>query len=78
MNNNINNNEELLKNAAKQMGTTPDELEKALNSGDFKKAMGKLSNEQSQQITKALQNEEFAKKLLSTPQAKALIKKLIK
>ena len=74
--NNI-NNEELIKNAAKHLNTTPDELHKAIDKGKLQKTLSNLSPQQSEQLNRALSDQEYAKKILSTPQAQALMKKLM-
>lgn len=76
-NNNF-DNEKIIKNAAEQLGKSPEEIKKALENGNLKKAIGNLSESQAAQLNKALSNEEYAKKILSSPQAQALIKKLMK
>lgn len=75
---NKNNNENIMKNAAKQLGTTPEELEKAINNSGFKNTLNNLSPSQTAQINKALSDEEYMKKILSSPQAQTIMNKLLK
>ena len=75
---NTNNNENIMKNAAKQLGTTPEELQKAIDKSGFKNTINNLSPSQTAQINKALSDEEYMKKILSSPQAQAMINKLLK
>ena len=70
--------EKLISDAAKQLGKNPEDFKNTLDNGALKKMIGNLSAEQSNQLNKALSDKEYAKKLLSTPQAQALIKKLSK
>ena len=60
--------EEMINKAAKHVGKSPEQL---------KSAMEKLTPQQKEQLNKALSDEQYAKKLLSTPQAQALIKMLM-
>lgn len=76
MNINPNQLDALLKIAGKKLGTTPERLKSQLESGKFDNAMGNMSQSQSEMFKKALSDPEFAKKLLSTPQAQELYKKL--
>lgn len=75
---NTNNNENIMNNAAKQLGTTPEELQKAINSSGFKNTLNNLTPSQTAQINKALSDEEYMKKILSSPQAQTIINKLLK
>ena len=70
----MNNNqlENLLKIAANRMGTTPEELKKAAENGEINKITGK--GKEADMISKVLSDPEAAKKLLSTPQARQLLK----
>ena len=63
--------------------STPDkkwdqEMKTAAQSGDMNAVMSKLSPAQAEQLKKILSNEAETKKLLSTPQAQALLKRLSK
>ena len=65
------------------MNNTPDkkceqEMKTAAQSGDMNAVMSKLSPAQAEQLKKILSNEAETKKLLSTPQAQALLKRLSK
>ena len=71
-------NEEALNSAAKQLNTDPSKLKEALESGNFQKAVGKMSKIQQEQLNRALTDKEYAQKILSSPQAQALMKKLMK
>ncbi len=65
----------LIKRAAAQLGTTPEELEKSLKSGKLASSMG-LTQEQADSFNRALNDKDYAKKILSSPQAQELIRKL--
>lgn len=68
--------EALLKLTAQRMGSTPEALKQAAQNGDLNRVMGNMTGEQNQAMQKVLSDPEAAKKLLSTPQAQALLKLL--
>lgn len=68
--------EALLKLTAQRMGSTPEALKQAAQNGNLNQVMGNMAGEQSQAMQKVLSDPEAAKKLLSTPQAQALLKLL--
>ena len=68
--------EALLKLTAQRMGSTPEALKQAAQNGNLNQVMGNMTGEQSQAMQKVLSDPEAAKKLLSTPQAQALLKLL--
>lgn len=68
--------EALLKLTAQRMGSTPEALKQAAQNGNLNQVMGNMTGEQSQAMQKVLSDPEAAKKLLSTPQAQALLKML--
>lgn len=68
----------LLKIAGKQLGTTPDELRKQLESGSFDNAIKQLPPQQQMMLSQALTDPTLAKKILSSPQAKEIYNKLSK
>lgn len=77
--NNIDN--EALKNAIRNSGLSQsdqDALTKAGEKGDMSAFLNKLSPDQSRKLQSILSSEEATKRLLSTPQAQMLLKKLLK
>lgn len=81
--NNLNNmdlspkkKQELLKAAAAQLGTSPEMLAKQLESGKFDKALGSMPKDEANMLVKALSDKATAQKILSSPQAQAIYKKL--
>lgn len=68
---------EMLKEAEKKMGMTPDEIKKAIDGKDVSKIMKNLGKADAQKVQKVLSSKESAMKLLSTPQAQALLKKFL-
>lgn len=68
--------EALLKLTAQRMGSTPEALKQAAQNGDLSQVMGNMTGSENQAMQKVLSDPEAAKKLLSTPQAQALLKML--
>lgn len=55
----------------------PQDVEKAVQSGDLSAFLSKLSPEQSARLQSVLSDKAATERLLSTPQAKALLQRLI-
>ncbi len=66
----------LLGIASKKLGTTPEVLQKQLQDGTFEKALGNMPGNDAAKLKQALANPKTAEKILSSPQAKAIYKKL--
>lgn len=66
----------MLKMTAQRMGTTPEALKQAAESGDLSRMLGNMNQQESAAMEKVLSDPEAAKKLLSTPQAQKLLKLL--
>lgn len=67
---------QMLKNVSSKLGMTPQELEDALRSGKLDAAMKGMSQEDTSKLLNALSNPSLAQKILSTPQAQEIIRKL--
>ena len=65
--------ENILQVTAQRMGTTPEDLKTAAQNGDLSRMMGNMGAKESAAMQKVLTDPEAAKKLLSTPQAQALL-----
>ena len=65
--------ENLLQVTAQRMGTTSEDLKTAAQNGDLSRMMGNMGAKESAAMQKVLTDPEAAKKLLSTPQAQALL-----
>lgn len=68
--------EAMLRSAAQRMGTTPEALQRAVQNGDLSSMLGRLDQNQAAAMEHVLSDPEAAKKLLSTPQAQALLRLL--
>lgn len=76
----MNNNEinRLMKNAQQKTGIDMNKMKQAAESGKLDDFINKnLSSDATKQLKNVLTNKEAAEKLLSTPQAKELMKKLM-
>lgn len=69
--------ENLLQSVANQLGKGPEELKQASQKGDIENLLGNLNPSDAQKIKKILSDKNMANKILSTPQAQSLIKKLL-
>ena len=68
-------NPELLKEVEKKTGMNSEDIDKILKNGDLSGITKKIGKNETQKLEKILSDKESAKKILSTPQAQALIKK---
>lgn len=79
MSNNENspNIENLLNTVSNRLGKTPDELQKATRSGDISNILNNLNAKDAEKIQNVLSDKDAANKILSSPQAQSLIKKMM-
>lgn len=73
-NNNIN---DLMHTLSARLGTDPSKLQEAAKKGEMQDLLKKMNPKQAEQLQKVLSDEQSAKKLLDTPQAKMILKKLM-
>lgn len=66
----------LLKIAGKKLGTTPENLKSQLESGKFDNAISGMTPQQNALFKQALSDRQLAEKILSSPQAQEIYKKL--
>lgn len=71
MNNNL--EEKLAQQAAQALGTSGQQVKTAAENRDIDRLLSKLTPSQAQQVKSVLSNEDALKKLLSSPQAQALL-----
>lgn len=76
-NENSQNIENLLNTVSSRLGKTPDELQKATQSGDISNILNNLNAKDAEKIQNVLSDKEAANKILSSPQAQSLIKKMM-
>ncbi|OJU13239.1 MAG: hypothetical protein BGN88_02440 [Clostridiales bacterium 43-6] len=68
---------ELVGMASDKLGTSRDNIEKAMNSGSLDKILGNLKPGDAARLQNVLKDKAATEKLLSTPQAQQLLKKII-
>lgn len=76
MNLNQNQINYLVKNASAKLGVSEQQLRKELQAGTFDRLLGTLPKNEADKLTSALANPMTAQMILSSPQAKELMKKL--
>ena len=69
--------DEMLKKASKKLGTDPKNIKEAVSSKNINKLLENLGEKESKKINNILSDKEATSKLLSTPKAKELLKKLL-
>ncbi len=77
---NQNNNQSLdsmLEKASQKLGTDSEKLKSAASTGKISDLLKNLGTKEAQKVTNILSDKEAASKLLSTPKAKQLLKKLL-
>ena len=67
----------LINTASQRLGTTPEDLKKASQQGNVQNLLNQLDGEQAKKVQQILNDKEASQKLLNTPQAQALLKKLM-
>ncbi|MDY4813432.1 MAG: hypothetical protein SO152_06260 [Ruminococcus sp.] len=75
----INNSEinNLLNGLSERLNTTPQQLKANLEKGNLDSVVSKMSSGQAKRLQKILDNPEQSEKILNSPQAQAIIKKLM-
>lgn len=74
------NNEQmnsLIEMLSQRLNSNPQQVKEALEKGKLDKVLMNMDSQQAQKISSILSDPEQSKKILSTPQAQALIKKLM-
>lgn len=71
------NLQNLINTASQRLGTSPDKLKKASQQGNVQDLLSGLSNDQAKKVQQVLNDKEASQKLLNSPQAQALLKKLM-
>ncbi len=66
----------LLEVVSKKIGVAPEKLKSELESGKFDSAIAGMSKSDAAKFQQAVNNPKLVEKLLSTPQAQAIYKKL--
>ena len=69
--------EALIKRLSERMGTPESEIRSAVGSSSYGKLLTKLPSDKARQMEEILGDEEKAKEFLNSPQAKAIIKRIM-
>ena len=67
----------LIKQLSERMGTPENDIKNAVNTSSYGKLLSKLPSDKARQMEEILSDEDKAKAFLNTPQAKAIIKRII-
>ena len=67
----------LAKIASQKLGTSPEKLKEAASSGKLDEVVKGMTPEQASQVEKILSDKEATSKLLSSPQAQEMLKKIL-
>ena len=69
--------DQLIKKLSERMGTSEGEIRSAVEKSSYAKLLTKLPADTARQMQDILSDEQKAKEFLSSPQAKAIIKKVM-
>lgn len=69
--------DQLIKQLSERMGTPESDIKNAVNNSSYGKLLTKLPSDKARQMEEILSDEEKAKEFLNTPQAKAIIKRIM-
>ena len=67
----------LIKKLSERMGTPESEIKSAVSGSDYGKLLKRLPSDKARQMEDILSDEDKAKEFLNSPQAKAIIKRLM-
>ena len=68
---------QIIKRLSERMGTPESEIKNAVNSSNYGKLLTKLPEDKARQMEEILSDEDKAREFLNTPQAKAIIKRIM-
>lgn len=69
--------DKLIKKLSERMGTPESDIRNAVQHSNYSKLLSRMDPAQAAQIESVLSDEQAAKQFLSSPQAKAIIKRLM-
>lgn len=69
--------QDIINSLAQKLGQKPEALQDNVQNGDVGKILGRMDSKQAQKVQNILNDREQTEKILNTPQAQALIKKLM-
>lgn len=68
---------QIIKRLSERMGTPESEIKNAVNTSNYGKLLTKLPDDKARQMEEILSDEDKAREFLNTPQAKAIIKRIM-
>lgn len=68
---------EILKSLSQKLNTTPEKLKSAVEQGNLQDITKTMDSSQAEKLNKVLSDPNMTQKLMSTPQAQELMKKLM-
>ncbi|MEF2919047.1 MAG: hypothetical protein U0O22_01090 [Acutalibacteraceae bacterium] len=77
MNNKDKQIQDLINSLSQRLGENPENLKANAQQGDISKIINKMDSNQAKKLQNILNDKEATERLLQTPQAQALIKKLM-
>ena len=69
--------DKLIRKLSERMGTPESDIRSAVESSSYSRLLSKMDPAQAKQVEDILGDEQRARELLSSPQAKAVLKRLI-
>lgn len=69
--------ENILNSLAQKLGENPNEIKKNAQNGEVGNLLNKMDSKQASKVQEILNDREKTEQLLNTPQAQALLKKLM-
>ncbi len=72
------NMEKMIEAASKKLGTSPDSLKSALNSGNTEEILSRLSDSDKEKLNALLKNPALREKLMKSPEAEKIIRMMKK
>lgn len=67
----------LIKKLSERMGTPESEIKNAVNNSSYGKLLKRMPSDKARQMEEILGDEDKAKEFLNTPQAKAIMKRIM-
>ena len=67
----------LIKKLSERMGTPENEIRSAVSSSSYGRLLSKLPSDKARQMEEILTDEDKAREFLNSPQAKAIIKRIM-
>lgn len=73
-----NNMEKMIEMASRKLGVSPEKLKNSLSGGNMEDMISNMRTEDREKLKSILQNKELREKLMKSPEAAELLKKMKK